>query len=122
MSTATAHRIALVVTSKLEDAGRSAIYRALMFAQELRDAGDDACIVFEGAGSTAAAALAAPDHPMHRLFADVRPLVRGTCRYCARAYGVLDTLEEAGLPLLGEDRGHASLRALLAEGRQIVTF
>jgi hypothetical protein len=27
----------------------------------------------------------------------------------------------AGLPLLGDDRGHASLRALLEQGRQIIT-
>jgi hypothetical protein len=114
--------IAIVITSRLEGAGRSAIYRALMFAQELRDAGDDAVIVFEGAGSTAAAALVVADDALHPLFADVRPLVRGVCRFCARSYGVLGAVEAAGLPMLADDRGHASLRALLLEGRQIITF
>jgi sulfur relay (sulfurtransferase) complex TusBCD TusD component (DsrE family) len=115
------HRIALVVTSPLEGHGLSAIYRALMFAQELRDAGDDVCILFDGTGSTAAAALADPGHRLHALFADVRPRVRGVCRHCARSYGVLERIEAAGLPLAGEHKGHASLRALLEEGRQIVT-
>jgi hypothetical protein len=115
------HKIALVIYSRLEGSGRSAIYRQLMFAQELQRAGDDVCIVFDGAGSTAAAELAQPAHPMHALFESVRPQLRGVCRYCAQSYGVLPAVEAAGLPLLGDDRGHASLRALLQEGRQIVT-
>lgn len=116
------HRVAIVVTSTLEGPGLSAIYRALMFAQELHRAGDDVTIVFEGAGSTAAAAMLDAGHRLHTLFADVRPQVRGVCRYCAKSYGVLDALEAAGVPLLADDRGHASLRQLLVEGRQIVTF
>jgi hypothetical protein len=44
------------------------------------------------------------------------------CRHCAKSYGVLDTVQAAGLPLLADDRGHASPRALLEQGRQIVTF
>jgi hypothetical protein len=35
---------------------------------------------------------------------------------------VLDALEAARLPVLADDRGHASLRQLLLEGRQIITF
>jgi len=115
------NRIAIVVYSQLEGAGNSAIYRAMMFAQELRQGGDDVCIVFDGAGSVAAADLAQPGHSMHSLFNDIRPQVRGVCLYCAKSYGVLDAVEAAGLPLLADDRGHASLRALLLEGRQIVT-
>jgi len=114
-------RVALVITSPLEGPGLSAIYRALMFAQELRDAGDDVTILFDGTGSTAAAALVDPAHRLHALFQDVRALVRGVCRHCAHSYGVLEKLRAAGLPLASEHRGHASLRALLVEGRQIVT-
>ena len=56
------HKVALVIYSKLEGAGNSAIYRALMFAQELARAGDDVVLVFDGAGSTAAAELSQADH------------------------------------------------------------
>lgn len=115
-------KVALLITSKLEGAGQSAIYRALMGAQELRRAGDDVVIVFDGAASTAAAEMAQPDHRFHTLFKDVLPVVRGVCRFCAKSYGVLDAVQAAGLPLLDEDRGHASLRSLLVEGRQVVTF
>lgn len=116
------HSIALVIYSKLEGSGQSAVYRALMFADELQRAGDDVVIVFDGAGSTAAAEMAEPGHLLHHYFVKVRERVRGVCRHCAKSYGVLAAIESAALPLLADDRGHASLRALLAEGRQIVTF
>ena len=38
------------------------------------------------------------------------------------AGSVLDTIKASGLPLLGDNRGHASLRSLLLEGRQIITI
>jgi hypothetical protein len=114
------HKVAIVIYSRLEGSGTSTVYRALMFAQELQRAGDDAVLVFDGGGSVTASELAAPGHRLHALLASVR--VKGVCRHCAKSYGVLEALEAAGLPLLGDDRGHASLRALLDEGRQIVTF
>jgi hypothetical protein len=116
------NKVALVIYSTLEGAGNSAIYRALMFAQELARAGDDVAIVFDGAGSQVAAEMAQPGHRFHSLFASVRAQVRGVCRYCAKSYEVLDAIEPSGLPLLTDDRGHASLRALLLEGRQIITY
>ena len=115
-------KVALLINSTLEGAGQSAIYRALMGAQELRRAGDDVVIVFDGAGSTAAAEMAQPGHRFHALFTDVLPAARGVCRFCAKSYGVLDAVQAAELHLLEDDRGHSSLRALLLEGRQIITF
>lgn len=115
-------QVALIVYSTLEGAGGSAVYRALMFSQELSRAGDDVVIVFDGAGSTAAAELARPAHRHHPVFTSVRHHVRGVCRHCAKAYDVLPAIEAAALPLLDDDRGHASLRQLLLEGRQILTF
>jgi hypothetical protein len=49
-------------------------------------------------------------------------LIRGVCDFCAKYYKVIDLVEGDGLPLLVDDRGHASLRALLVEGRQIITY
>jgi hypothetical protein len=114
------HKLAIVIYSRLEGSGQSTVYRALMFAQELRRHGDDVVVVFDGGGSATAAELVAPEHRMHALLEGL-PL-RGVCRHCARSYGVLDRLLAAGVPMLDEDRGHASLRGLLAEGRQIITF
>jgi hypothetical protein len=116
------HKIALVIYSKLEGSGKSAVYRALMFADELQRAGDDVSIVFDGAGSVALAEMLQPANSLHATWNKVSRHLRGVCRYCAKSYGVLEALEAAGLPMLVDDKGHASLRALLEEGRQIVTF
>jgi hypothetical protein len=122
MNTTPPLKVALLIHSSLEGAGQSAIYRALMGAQELRAAGDDVVVVFDGAASTAAAEMAQPGNPLHTLFADVLPLVRGVCHFCAKSYAVINTVQAAAVPLLKDDRGHASLRGLLLEGRQIITF
>lgn len=114
--------IALIIYSKLVDAGESAIYRAMMFAQELIRAGDDVAIVFDGAGSTALSEMLDPSHELHPHLLRVLPQVRGACYACAKAYGVVERIQASGVPLLRDDRGHASLRALLVEGRQLVTF
>lgn len=114
-------RVAIVIYSALDGAGRSAIYRALMFAEELQRHDDDVALVFDGSGSAAAAELLAPGHALNGLFERVRGSVRGVCGFCAQSYGVLDRVD-GHLPLLSEDRGHASLRRLLLEERQIVTY
>ena len=116
------NKLALIIYSTLSGAGESAVYRAMMFAQELQRAGDDGVLVFDGAGTQALAELLRSEHDLCALFEKVRPQVRGACRACAKAYEVLDRLTAAGVPLLADDRGHASLRKLLLEDRQLVTF
>lgn len=116
------NKIAVVIYSKLEGSGKSAVYRALMFVDELLRAGDDVALVFDGSGTTALAAMLDPAHSVHRVWTKAKPALRGACAYCAKSYDVAELLEAAAIPLLTEDKGHASLRALLLEGRQIVTF
>lgn len=115
-------KIAIVIYSTLEGGGKSAVYRGLMFADELRRNDDDVTIVFDGAGSKTLAEMLQPDNDLHRVWMKASPALRGVCSYCAKAYGVKETLEAAGIPLLTDDKNHASLRALLLEGRQIITF
>ena len=115
-------KAALLINGKLEGAGQSAIYRAQMGAQDLRRAGDDVVIVFDGAGSTAAADMAQSGHRFHALFADVLPAVRGVRPFCAKRYGVFDALQAAELPLLESDRGNASQCGLMLEDSQVITF
>jgi hypothetical protein len=116
------NKTAIVVYSKLEGAGKSAVYRAMMFADELIRAGDDVSIVFDGAGSTALADMIRSESDLHRVWTKAAPALRGVCSYCAKSYGVKDALDAAGIPMLIDDKGHASLRALMLEGRQIITF
>jgi hypothetical protein len=116
------HRIAIVIYTNVTTEALSRAYRAFGFAAELMAAGDDVAIVFDGGGSATQAAVLDPRHDLHRAWRKVAPALRGVCDYCAKAYGVQDELRVAGVPMLTEDHGHASLRALLGAGRQIVTF
>lgn len=116
------NRVAVVIYAKLEGAGKSAVYRALMFVDELLRHGDDVALVFDGAGTTALVEMLVPGNSLHHTWTKAVPALRGACRYCAKSYGVLEALEAAQIPMLGDDRGHASLRQLLLEGRQIITF
>jgi hypothetical protein len=115
-------KIAIVIYSNVTTEAPSRAYRAFGFAAELLAAGDDVAIIFDGGGSATLAAVIDPAHDLHRAWLRAAPALRGACSYCAKAYGVKDALEAAGLPLLAEDHGHASLRGLLLEGRQIITF
>lgn len=62
------------------------------------------------------------DHKYHGLLDDVRERVHGACVYCARAYGVKDAIEEAGIPLVDEYQGQPSVRDLMAKGYSVVTL
>ncbi len=112
--------VLLADTETPEGMGRMA--NALTTAKEFKDVGDDAVLIFDGAGTRWLPQLADAGHKYHRLLEDVREQVQGACVYCARAYGVKDAIEAAGIPLLDEYRGHPSVRDLMLEGRQVVTF
>lgn len=116
------HKVAVVIYSNITLEAPSRAYRALGFVAELLTAGDDVTLVFDGGGSATLAAIIGPAHDLHRAWTKAAPALRGVCGYCAKAYGVQAALLDAGVAMLAEDHGHASLRALLEEGRQIVTF
>ncbi len=46
----------------------------------------------------------------------------GACAYCARAYGVKDGIEEAGVELVDDYKGHPSVRQLIVDGYEVVSF
>lgn len=100
----------------------AAVYRGLDTAREFVDAGDDVTIVFDGSGTESLAALTAPGHALHGLLEGLRAQVRGACGYCAKAHKVAEPITTAGFALLTENRGHASIRDLVVEGRQVLTF
>lgn len=103
-----------------EGMGRMA--NALITALEFHQAGDPVRLIFDGAGTKWIGQLAKPDHKYHELFESVRGIIAGVCRYCAGAYKVADEVSAAGLPLTDEFQGHPSLRSLVADGYQVITF
>ncbi|MBA2434731.1 MAG: DsrE family protein [Chthoniobacterales bacterium] len=84
--------------------------------------GDSAKIVFDGAGTQAAAAFAAKDHEYNELFEKVRGLVEGACSYCAGAYKMTEKIEAANIPLIDEFKGHPSFKKLIDDGYQVLVF
>jgi hypothetical protein len=116
------HKVAVVIYSNITTEASSRAYRAFGFVAELLAHGDDVTLVFDGGGSATLAAVLDPKHDLHRAWTRAAPALRGVCGYCAKAYGVSDALKAAGVTFLTEDHGHASLRDLLGEGHQIVTF
>jgi hypothetical protein len=116
-------KIAVVVLADVEghgDLGR--VVNALELAKEAKEAHDDLEIIFDGAGVQWVTELSKPDHRLHRLFDTVLDQVAGVCSFCARAFNVKDEVEACGVQLLDDYDGHPSLRTLVAEGYQVVTF
>jgi hypothetical protein len=116
-------RVAIVVLADTEthaDLGRVA--NAIEAAKESHEASDHVKLLFDGAGTKWIGVLSDPAHRLHGKFEAVRATIAGACRYCAAAFGVREQVEQSGIPLLGEYEGHPSLRKLIADGYQIITF
>ena len=103
-----------------ESLGR--VVNGLMGALEFTESGGEVKIIFDGAGTQGAAALAAPDHKYHELLEKVRPKISGVCSYCAGVYQAKDKVAAAKLPLVDEFKGHPSFKSLIDEGYTLLTF
>ncbi len=117
----TRQRVGVVV---FEDASKdlARAYRGLMTAVEFLEAGDDVTVVYDGSGVDTLAAASASDHQLHGLVEKLRGVTLGACGFCAKAHGVVEPITAGGWPLLGDHKGHASMRRLVVEGYQILTF
>ena len=118
---ATDRRIAVVV---YEDADRdlARAYRGLLTATEFLDAGEDVTVVYDGSGVDTLAAASVAGHALNPLVEKLRSRTRGACGFCARAHGVEAEITAAGWSLLAEYKGHASIRDLMVEGYQLLSF
>ncbi len=116
-------KAALIVfadTDSPEGLGRAV--NALVTAKEFQEAGDEALVVFDGAGTRAVAALSDPGHDYHGLLEETQELVAGACAYCSKAFGVREQVEQSPISLIDEYEGHPSVHRYVAEGYEVVTF
>ncbi len=116
-------KVAIVVladTETHEDLGRAV--NAMVTALDFKDAGDEVQLIFDGGGTRWPPQLSQPDHQAHELYERVQDTIRGACSYCADAFETTEALEDLGVKLLDEYKRHPSLRALMADGYQLVTF
>jgi hypothetical protein len=116
-------KAAIVVLSGMETHTDSArVLNALEAVKEFKEAGDEIELIFDGGGVTSAIAIADPEHRFHRPYTLVQDKITGICRFCARAFKVYEKAEELGLPFLAEYHQHPSIRRLVIEGYQVITF
>jgi hypothetical protein len=107
-------------TETRADLGR--VVNALQIAREFDESGDEVTVIFDGAGTQWVPALSDENHKYHHLFEAAKGKVAGACSYCAGAYGVKDEIEKTDVDLLDEFEGHPSVRKLVSNGYQILTF
>ena len=112
--------IVLAGTESHADHGRLA--NALEAAKEFAETdGDNVKLIFDGAGVQWVPELEAPDSDYHELFESVR-VHAAVCDYCASAFDVADAVDASGLTTLAEYDGHPSIRDLVADDYEIITF
>ncbi len=112
-------------TGSEEALGR--VFNGLATAYDIKQAGDEVSILFQGAGTRWIGELTQKEHPAHDLFEAVKDQIAGISCGCADVFGGAEDAEKSGLDLIKENpvpgtRGMASLRKLAKEGSIILTF
>lgn len=98
---------------------------SLLYAKELKAAGHEARLIFDGGGTRWIGELTKKENPMHELFESVRDsgAVYGVCGFCIGAFeGDVEEVRRAGLPVESGYMGHPSLAGLIDEGFQVITL
>jgi hypothetical protein len=109
----------LAGTEGHENQGR--IFNALEAAKEFVEAGDEVEVIFDGAATQWVELLEDPDHDYHELYSQVKGDV-GVCDFCAGAFGATDAVNDAGLVTIDDFEGHPSVRSLVEDGYEVITF
>lgn len=116
-------KVAIVVLTDIEtheSLGR--ITNAPSFAKELQENEDDVHVVFDGAGAKWIPELEDESHKAHPMYRAVKDNIDGACKFCSKAFGVLEDIQQTDIKLLDDYDDHPSLRGYLSRGYQIVTF
>lgn len=124
------HKTAIVILSDPRSPGEESLGRllnALAAAYDFKHAGEPVTVLFQGAGTRWSEPLTHPDHPAHGLYNQVRDAVAGVSAACSEVFGATADANAAGLPLVSGNAvpgtaGLPSLRALMQDGYQILTF
>lgn len=98
------------------------VVNAMTAVKELRQAGDEARLYFDGTGTRWPEALSKKDHIAHRLYESVKDNVSGACQFCATTFGAKESVIESKVKLIDEFEQHVSIKKLLSDGFQIMNF
>lgn len=111
--------IVLAGTDSHADLGR--VTNALTAAKEFADAGDDVEIIFDGAGTQWIPELEDEDNPNNALYRSLTDHI-SVCDYCAGAFEVDDAVDDAPVETDAEFEGHNSVRDLVVDGYEVITY
>lgn len=112
-------------TNAQEALGR--LFNALATAYDFKKHKDQVTLLFQGTGTRWAGELVKADHPAHALYKAVEETVAGVSCGCAEVFGAREAAERSGFDLIKNNpvpgtAGLPSLRALAAEGYQVMVF
>lgn len=83
--------------------------------------GDEFELIFDGAGTQWIPELEDEDNDYHELFTAVSDAA-SACNYCSNAFGVADEVEESPVTARDEFDGHPSMRSLVDDDYEIITY
>jgi hypothetical protein len=112
--------VILAGTESHSDVGRLAngLEAAKEFAQNPED---DLELIFDGAGTQWIPKLEDEDSDYHGLYQAVKDDA-SACDFCSGAFGVEDAVQDAGVVQLDDHDGHPSIRSLVDDDYEIITF
>lgn len=93
----------------------------LLNALELKKAGHEVKIIFEGESVTLPQVLEQDKNPLY-LEAKRLGLIAGVCFACSKQLNVYEFNKELPFPLLDEMKGHAGILPYVSEGYEVLTF
>lgn len=112
--------IILAGTESHADVGR--LVNGLETAKEFAETdGDEVELIFDGAGTEWIPKLEDEDSDHHQLYRSVRDAA-SVCDFCAGAFGVDEAVDDAGVVRLDDHDGHPSIRSLVEDGYEVITF
>jgi hypothetical protein len=111
--------VILAGTESHSDLGR--LVNGLQAAKEFQDEGDEIEVIFDGAGTQWIPELEDEDHDYHALYDALSENVTA-CDYCADAFQVGGEVDDSEADRVAEFEGHPSVRDLVAEEYEVVTY
>ncbi|WP_075936197.1 DsrE family protein [Halosegnis longus] len=98
------------------------LVNGLEAAKEFADNDEDELeLIFDGAGTQWIPELEAEDHDYHDLYQSVKADA-SACDYCSGAFGVDEAVADAGVVQIDDNDGHPSIRSLVDDDYEIITF
>lgn len=112
--------VILAGTESHADVGR--LVNGLQTAREFAESEDDDVeLIFDGAGTQWIPELEDEGSDYHELYQTVRQEA-SACDFCSGAFGVANAVSDAGVVTLDDHDGHPSIRSLVGEEYEVITF